>query len=247
MKNVIYRLLHFFFHGYKNNSKTVRYAFPLLFTTLSLIGAAIILPTDASYIRIESDTQYLEQGDNFFINVYAGAHVPINAVNIELKFPTDKMEVFAIDTGGSVITLWTEEPYVSGDKIIFSGGTYRRGFLGEHLVATVKFTALSSGRAEFTTTGVEMYAGDGSGSTVSVEDSGGESLVVLVESEDGVIIGSAEVVVVTDVNGDGVVNMTDIISFMSAWRNRQIIYDFNRDNRMNFVDFAIILADSFYH
>lgn len=246
MNRIIQKFLHYFFYRYKNNSKTVRYAFPLLFTAVSLIGAALILPTDASYIRLESSTEYIEEGQNFNIDVYAGAHIPINAVSIELTFPAHQMKVFSIDTGESVITLWTEEPTVDGNKVVFSGGTYRRGFLGEHLIGTVNFTALSTGKAEFTTTGVEMYAGDGSGSTVSVADSGGETLVVLVDSEDGTITGSAEVVVFTDINGDGEVNMFDIVAFMSAWRNRQILYDFNRDNRMNFVDFAIILADSFY-
>ena len=248
MIKILQRFLHWCtFTLRKRHSRTVRYAFPLMFTTLTLIGAALILPTNASYIRIVSDTTRVVEGEQFSVSVYAGAHIPINAVNIELTFPTESMKVSSIDTGRSVITLWTEEPHVSGNKVVFSGGTYRKGFLGEHLIGTIDFRALTDGEAKFTTNGVEMYAGDGTGKKVSVTHSGGESLVVeVITTEDGALTGKLEIIVVTDIDGDGEVGMSDILKFMSAWRNKNVIYDFNADNRMNFVDFAIILADSFY-
>ena len=234
----------------RQQSRTVRYAFPVLFTALSLVGAALILPNDASYIRIESDVSAVSADDEFSIDIYAGAHVPINAVNVTLRYPTDKIEVIGIDTGRSVITIWTQEPYVEDNKVILSGGTYRKGFLGEHLIATVDVRALESGRAEFITNDIRLLAGDGTGTEVSVSDSNAQSLIVLVDTEEtietGRISAIAELVITTDINGDGKVGLDDIAAFMKAWRSSNYRYDFNGDHRMSFVDFAIILADSFY-
>ncbi len=247
MKQQFKRIIYYFYKNYKNDSNgTVRYAFPLIFTTLALVGAAIILPTDASYVRLESSAKNVAAGEKFSINVYVGAHTPVNAIDIALSYPSSQIKINAIDIGASVITLWTEEPYIENGKVIMRGGTFRKGFLGEHLVATIEATALKTGTAEFKTSDIEMLAGDGTGREVAVGDSNAESLVIVVSNDTGEIIANAAVYINTDIDGDGNVGMSDILAFMSAWSSRQVVYDFNRDNRMNFKDFGIILSDSFY-
>ena len=150
MVRFLQRILYKFCHtcGAKR-SRTVRYAYPLIFTTISLIGAAVILPDDASYVRITSNASEVKSGEEFTIDVYAGAHVPVNAVNIELKYFEDLIEIKSINTGKSVITIWTQEPYTESGKVILSGGTYRKGFIGEHLIASIKAEAKTSGQAIF--------------------------------------------------------------------------------------------------
>lgn len=244
--SILKRILFYFCVSCRpNRSRTVKYAFPLLFTTISLIGAALILPDDASYIRLESSKASVVQDEQFYIDVYAGAHVPVNAVNISLSYPTKSVAITGIDVGESVITIWTKDPYVEGGKVYLSGGTFRKGFLGEHLIARINAKALETGKATFSAQEIMLLAGDGSGSTVSLDDSGAESLVVQVATDNGEIASDVAFIFTTDIDGDGQVGMSDILSFMGAWSAKDLVYDFNNDKRMNFTDFGIILADSF--
>ena len=140
------RILYFFCTSCRpNQSRTVRYAFPLIFVAASLLGAAALLHEGQSYIRVESSAQSVVAGETFEIKVFVGAHVPVNAVDIAIRYPEDQIEINTIDTGESVITIWTQDPYVDGDQVILRGGTFRRGFLGEHEVATINATAIESG------------------------------------------------------------------------------------------------------
>jgi len=49
-----------------------------------------------------------------------------------------------------------------------------------------------------------------------------------------------------DLDNDGKVTLKDVSIFMSNWHSKAVIYDFNGDGRMNFIDFSIILARAFF-
>lgn len=233
----------------RRQRRTIRYAYPLLFISFALLGAAAITSNDSSFVRIESSVAAVRANDSFAVDVYAYAHEPVNAVDISLEFPIDQIEVLGIDTGESVITIWTQDPYVDKNTVHLSGGTYRRGFLGEHLIATINMRAKETGMAEFSASTVRLLAGDGTGSevqTTSSVTSSGASIVIMDENADQTTLDAvASIKIVTDINGDGVVTLSDISAFMAAWFDRDQAYDFNGDGRMNFRDFSIILADSF--
>lgn len=237
-----------------NRSRTVRYAFPVVFAAVTMLGAAALLSDESSYIRIATEKRGVFAGEFFSIDVYAGANVPVNTIDIAVEFPKEQIEIEGIDTGESVITIWTEEPYVEGGKVFLRGGTFRRGFEGEHLIATINARAKKSGIAKFTIDRKQFLAGDGRGSTVTIEDVGYESLTMYVDVTSdpddpeaaGSLGGSVTVGIYTDIDGDGNVDMGDVLSFMGAWRVQDRTYDFNGDGHMTFVDFAIILADSFF-
>ena len=113
-----------------NKSHTVNLAFPLVFAAATFLGAAALLHDDVSYVRIETTSQNVSAEEEFSIKVYAGAHVPVNAIDIALSFPEDQIKVKGIDVGESVITIWTREPYIEDGRIIMQGGTFRKGFMG---------------------------------------------------------------------------------------------------------------------
>lgn len=234
-----------------HKSRTVRFAFPVAFATLVILGATAISSTENSYIKLTTTDNEITTGEFFTIDVLVNAHVEVNAIDIQVSFPEDQIEVDGIDVGESVITIWTEDPYVEAGTVHLSGGTFRRGFIGEHVVAQINARAKTNGSAKFAIADARILAGDGQGSTVSVSETGEETLTMFVavtESATGderSISGEATVGIFTDTNGDGQVNMNDVTSFMSAWRNGSRVYDFNNDGKMTFVDFAIILADSF--
>lgn len=244
---ILQRLLYYICVAFRSHrSRTVHLAFPLVFVAATFLGAAALLHKDTSYIRIESSKNQVSAGENFKIKVFVGAHVPVNAIDIRLKYPKDKVTINNIDIGESVITIWTKEPYVEGDKIIMSGGTFRRGFISEHLIATINAEATQGGKASFSTDNITLLAGDGTGEKVAVGSSGSESLTLLVNNVDGSIDGKLTLIITTDIDGDGDVSLSDVNSFMSSWFSGEFLYDFNKDKKMNFTDFAIILSDSFF-
>lgn len=233
--------------GWGTRRRTVRTMFSF-FGLVLFLAAAVAGTTQVSYIRLESTSSLIKAGDHFGIDVYANAHVPVNAVDITITFDESKVKVESVDKGQSVLTLWTEEPRVENGKVMIQGGTYRKGFIGEHKIATIELTAKETGESEFDTTEVILLAGDGKGTPVKTAEADGShlSLFVYDEATDPSTIGvDVAVTLATDLNGDGKVTLADISSFMGAWANQTRVYDFNGDGKMSFKDFSIILADAF--
>ncbi len=225
---------------------TVRFMFPALVSLMAVLGAAAITATDVSYIRLASSQATIESGSRFYIDVYAYAHVPVNAVDVTLQFNGDAVEVLGVDKGQSVLTLWTEEPVIENNKVILRGGTFKKGFIREHKIATIEVKAKQTGQSEFKATDVVLLAGDGKGSPVSVADANTSkvSLYVYDENTSPENIGvNIEVNIITDIDGDGKVTLKDVSSFMTSWTTKDKVYDFNGDGRMTFKDFSIILAN----
>lgn len=229
-------------------NKTVSYMFPLFLGIAALLGASAISPGDKSYLRLQPSQDLVMKGDSFYIDVYAYAHVPVNAVNVEIEFAPDKVSVDSIDKGKSVLTIWAKEPTIDKGKISFSGGTYQRGFIGEHVIATIKATAKFTGQTEFSVNNVALLAGDGQGTSVALKNKADftKSFYIYDESDSPeTISGKVAVSINADIDGDGKVSLRDISVFMTSWHNKDKVYDFNMDGKMNFVDFSIILAKSF--
>lgn len=213
-----------------------------------LLGASVITSKESSYIKLTADKSVVQAGDRIALDVYAYAHVPVNAVDITLRFEADAVEVIGVDRGQSVLTIWTEDPVIQSDKVILRGGTFKKGFLGEHKVATINLRAKQSGQSEFIASNVTLLAGDGRGTPVTVSESNNSSLSLMIYDENASpedIGVDVSVAIVTDIDGDGKVSLKDVSSFMGAWTSKNRLYDFNGDGKMSFRDFSIILADVF--
>lgn len=237
-------------HPFVRRRGTVRFMFPAVLAFAALLGAASVIDSErTSYVRLEASETTVEAGGRFSIDVYANAHVAVNAVDITLQFESNSVEVLAVDRGQSVITIWTEDPIIEADRVVLRGGTYRRGFIGEHKIATVDLRAKVTGQQSFSATNVMLLAGDGAGSTVSTSEvnDGTVNLFIYDENTTPESIGvDVSVRLVTDIDGDGQVTLRDISAFMAAWNDASVQYDFNGDGRMTFRDFSIILADYFF-
>ncbi len=233
-------------------SITVRYAFPFMLALTTFLGAAALMGEKDTYIIVESRQEQIAAGDNFEIDVFVVAKVPVNAVDIKLAIPKGQVKFLGVDTGESVITLWTKDPYFENGTVHMTGGTYRKGFIGKHRIATVSVQALTSGLAQIGVSHADLYAGDGTGAKVTVAEAGEDSTELVIAREDGTYVPSAVVggevgfSIIGDVDGDGKVTLKDISSFMAAWHNKSTLYDFNGDSKMTFRDFGIILAKYFF-
>lgn len=232
------------------NSRTVRFMFSAVFSLAILLGAAVVTSTkEASYVRLAASSSTVEAGDRFSIDVYAYAHVPVNAVDVTLRFDPAAVNVHAVDRGQSVLTIWTQDPVIENGTVTLRGGTFRRGFVKEHKIATIDLSAKKTGQSEFSVSDVMLLAGDGAGTPVAVAKTQDTTLSLYVYDENtspesiGVDV---KIKVVSDIDGDGEVTLTDISAFMSAWHDKSTLYDFNNDGKMSFRDFSIILANFFF-
>jgi len=251
------KILYFFCSSCRpNRSRTVRYAFPVMLSALAFLGALTINSTNQTFIEIVPSQTSVRAGDSLTLDVYVTAHQPINAVDISLSIPDSQLEVRGIDVGESVITLWTNEPYYEDGVVYLRGGTFRKGFLGRHLIANINVKAIDTGLAYVDVYESLLLAGDGNATEIPVSEDLTEQVKLYIASEDGTYTpvesdsgstfkGIAEIRIVTDIDGD--VSLKDISQFMAAWRTKSTIFDFNGDGRMTFRDFAIILSDSFLH
>lgn len=228
-------------HAYR----TVRYAFPLFFISAIIASLAAVATQDSSYVSITTTSNKVTEGEQFYIDVKVTAHIPVNAVDLMLEYPESQMSIEGIDTGVSVITLWTEEPYAKDGHVYLRGGVFKKGFLGEHIIARIRARAVQPGIAQVTTKEATLIAGDGKGTEVTVENSSTNETRMYISAEDGTLEGTASLAIITDIDGDGSVGLADISAFMAAWFTRSKTFDFDSDGRMTFKDFSILLADSF--
>ncbi len=180
------------------------------------------------------------------IEVLAHASVPVNAIDIIVDYPENQMKFSGVDTGESVITLWTEDPHEEGGKVYLRGGVFQKGFIGEHLIGKIRLRATQSGIAYVNLDSASFVAGDGKGTLVTVERVAENTTRLYVTPVDGTLTGVAEITVVTDIDGNGHVDLSDISTFMAAWFSGSKTFDFNNDGKMTFRDFSILLADSFF-
>lgn len=225
---------------------TVRYAFPLVVITAVFASLASVITNNTSYVTIRANTETVAKDQQFTIDVLVTASVPVNAVDLVISYPVDTLVIEGIDTGTSVITLWTEQPYAKDGNIFLTGGTFRKGFVGEHMIAKIKAHAKEAGEARILIKETQLVAGDGKGSSVPVNASEKE-IRIAISGIEGIIKAKASISVVTDIDGDGDVDLKDISAFMSAWFNKGKIFDFNGDGKMSFSDFSILLAKSVFN
>ncbi len=230
-----------------HENKTVRYAFPVVLFAAIFAGVASVAVNQGSYISITTTPSTVKEGEQIYIDVRATAHVPVNAVDLVITYPESQLTIESIDTGTSVITLWTEPPYAKNGKIYLRGGTFRRGFVGEHPIVRIQAKARAGGLAHVIMDSATFIAGDGKGTLVDVNDIGSqETRVSISPSTLGKLEGEARIGIVTDLDGDGKVDLRDISAFMAAWFTKGKTFDFNGDGKMSFRDFSILLADSFF-
>jgi len=218
---------------------TIRYTFSLLFILATISSVAAVIVSGGDRVRMESKSD-VTIGETFDVHVFADAKSAVNAVDIKIHLPEDKFTLLGVNRGGSVLTLWTKDPYIEDGIVYLEGGTFRRGFIGEHKIATLLVKSLVDGKHSLQFREASFYAGDGSGSKYVVEGLGQTDLVAYKPDDEKDMISHYHLI--ADLNDDKKITLADISIFMSAWANRDRIIDLNNDGKMSFRDFSIILT-----
>lgn len=221
--------------------------FPVVFLSVAALSVASLVFTESSYVRLETSETSLEVGERFTLQVFAQSQVPVNAVDITVSYDAAIVEVVKIDRKQSILTSWVEEPVIAAHEVNFKGGTFSRGFIGEHQIASIEFRTVRTGLGVVQVTAADLRSGLTADTLVHLPETTGSKISFFVYDENTVPETTALNITVkknTDINGDGKVTLSDVRAFVGVWRSPSTTYDFNADGKMNFSDFSIILADS---
>ncbi len=126
--------------------------FPLVSSAASL---GFVLPVQ----KVFTDDVFVAE-----LRLVAGRE-QINAIDGELLFDAEVVNVKEISTGGSIFTIWARTPVFSNasGKIIFAGGT-PNGIKQDGLVFKIIFTAKQEGVTTFSVSpNTNLYLNDGQG------------------------------------------------------------------------------------
>lgn len=142
-----------------------------------------VWPSDvkAAKLYLKLNQEEYNLGDTFLAEIRLDSEGEyVNAVEVNLKFPQDLLEVKDFSAGNSILTLWVKEPAFSNKDgtISFSGGI-PGGYQGiKQALGRIVFKAKESGRAQINFEESQVLLNDGFG-TPALLTSQGISLNIL--------------------------------------------------------------------
>lgn len=109
-------------------------------------------------------------GRSFSVSVLVSSpDQAMNAVQAEISFPVNKLEVLSVSETNSIVTLWVQNPTFSNQDgtIDFGGVAVNPGFQGSAGdVITIRFEAKNSGSAPLSFVSGSVLANDGKGTNI---------------------------------------------------------------------------------
>ncbi len=125
---------------------------------------------EAASFYLSPKTGSYQIGNNFSVSIFvSSADVAMNAVSGTLKYPADKLSVTSISKGGTIISLWVQEPTFSNGSgsVSFEGIVLNPGYTGSSgKIITINFNAKASGNAALSFSGGSILANDGQGTNI---------------------------------------------------------------------------------
>lgn len=158
----------------------------LAFFCLLLISFFVSSTVDAATLKINSSSTSLSPGGITTLSVVINSEgVPINNAEAKIIYPSDLLEVVSINKGGSVFSLWVEEPAYSNVSgiITFNGGIPTPGFNGSSGTAlSFVVKAKKAGQADLIFSDSAVRADDGFGTDV-LNSKTGKTLSIVQKEE----------------------------------------------------------------
>ncbi len=130
----------------------------------------------AATLQINANPVSLSPGGIATLSIVLNSEgVAINNADARIVFPADLLEVISISKGGSIFSLWVEEPVYSNVTgiITFNGGIPAPGFTGSYGTAlSVVVKAKKTGQADLIFSDAAVRANDGLGTDVLTAKTG---------------------------------------------------------------------------
>ncbi len=138
---------------------------------LAFVGGGSFLaahPTHAATLYLSPSSGSYEVGKTFTISVMVSSpDRAVNAYSGTITYPTDKLEMTGIGKGGSIVSLWVQEPTYSAGRASFEGITLNPGYKGgAGRLVTLTFKAKATGKALVRIVSGAVLANDGNGTNV---------------------------------------------------------------------------------
>jgi hypothetical protein len=147
-----------------NNIKKYTALFLVVFSLVGWNSAS------AATMQLSSNSTSLNTGETTTLRVLLNADgTAVNNAEAVIKFQTDLISVVSISKGGSVFSLWVEDPSFSNSDgtITFNGGIPNPGFSGSQgTIISIVVKAKKAGQATFTLSDAAVRANDGLGTDV---------------------------------------------------------------------------------
>jgi len=144
----------------KSKMKNYFVASLAIFTLLPLL-------TFAAEIRVDGKNREVKAGEQFTATILLNTEESINALEGQIAFPADVLELVEIQSGNSIVSFWIDKPKVEADKIFFSG-IIPGGFRGENgSILSMLFQAKKPGDGSIAIRGIKVLKNDGAGSTAA--------------------------------------------------------------------------------
>lgn len=120
------------------------------FLFLIFFGLLFSFNTEAALLYLKTSSTKYHLGDIFLVDLKIDTQKEkINAAQVEIIFPKEKLRVIDIVKENSIFTLWPEDPSFSNEegKISFVGGL-PLGFEGEGKILSIAFEVISEKKEE---------------------------------------------------------------------------------------------------
>lgn len=140
----------------------------LLFCTP--IGAVIGSTSPGDFRMYFMGPASVSLGSEISVDILLDASVAINAINIEVSFPKDKLKFIDSNNARSVVDIWSTKPALLADGNISISGGILKSFTGNGVqVLRLTFQGLKEGNARLEFQKHDIYLADGRGTTVETK------------------------------------------------------------------------------
>jgi len=149
---------------------------------------------EGSSLYLEPSTGKFTVNNTFTISIYVNTNgVPINAIEADLKFPPDKLQVVSPTTNTSFFKVWLGVPSYSNSEgvINLKGGVPSPGIItSKGLISTVTFRAKSTGQAQIVFTDESKVLADDGKATDVLSQKKGATITLVLSPPGGPIVSS---------------------------------------------------------
>jgi len=124
--------------------------------------------TQSATLSFSHPSLQVKEGDKFTIEVMVNSpEESINAVSGTVVFPGNLVHVLSLNKDDSLIKLWTQEPKLRSDNILFEGVILNPGFQGNNgPIFSINFEAETTGRVDLNFNEGAVLANNGLGTNV---------------------------------------------------------------------------------
>jgi hypothetical protein len=136
---------------------------------ISFIGFVSLISFAAETSKIYFEVPYKEigAGSEFSVQLLVDSVEVINALDLEIIYPKDRLEFLAANNNGSIIDFWKSYPPPTNQEIIKIQGGSLTSFAGQRgKIIELIFQARSAGLAEISFLKNDLFKDDGQGTKV---------------------------------------------------------------------------------